>query len=369
MSLAEETPRASTTTIKPSSRGFWLRLKNLGQRRFVDRIGGRHKNCFDVSAHRGRLKSRFSHASGSSFSAAGGLSTLLSRRSQIAYRLFRLGSRLLHGTPLRRIRFVTDFHSLLFRRMRRIGPYTVGPFTVEVDPRDVVLAKKLALYGEFTPYEVHLLQRLLGHGDLFVDVGANIGLFSLYASRAVGAKGRVLAVEPDPSNASLLRRNLHRNGCTNVEIFECAATNRSGTTQLFQHSTNRGNLSLVDLNNTGESIEVTTVRLDHLIDRSPRCVKIDVEGAEGLVMEGMDRVFREDPPSHLLLEFNPTFLRAFGTDPLSLVSALAQRGYRLQRLDEERHCLEPTEPSSLMGFAEDSRSDVSVLASLIERQS
>jgi FkbM family methyltransferase len=198
-----------------------------------------------------------------------------------------LGSSL-RRTPLVRLKWLGRLHANLAVRVSNSNSVTVGPFRVFVDRRNRVIAKHLILYGGYEAREIALLCSYVKPGDCVLDVGANIGLYSLALSRAVGPSGRVIAVEPDPDNLALLRKNLQANGCTNVTVIEDALGDESKDALLYESSDNRGALSTSDITGVGASraIRVRMRRGDDVmaeIGLSARVAKIDVEGVEPLV--------------------------------------------------------------------------------------
>lgn len=282
----------------------------------------------------------------------------------LLYRVFRSASRGLRRTPLRHVPWLTRLHSRIFASARPPGPVTVGPFLMHVDPRDTVIAKKLALYGEFEPYESTVLGMLLSPGDTFIDAGANIGLHTLWASRYVGTSGRVLAIEPDPANFAILVQNLSVNGCANVEPVCKALWSASGTMSLFQNPTNRGYLSLRDVHGTGQSVEVDAVSLDGLLrERVTRlaAIKLDVEGAELMALEGMRETLRRNPGAALVVELAPENAEAFGYSAADLVDALVATGRGLELIDEDGRRLVPVTAEAAVAHARRTRADVNLL--------
>lgn len=151
----------------------------------------------------------------------------------------------------------------------------------------------------------------LRRGDVFVDVGANIGYFSVFAALAVGPDGKVHAVEPEPANLALLQKNLELNGLSNVEVHAVAASDRSGQATLYRDGFNSGGHSLLQKPQVQNTTSVSVTTLDALLDTkgSPRLIKIDVQGSEVDVLKGMSELLRRDGSKPgLIVEFAPTAL-------------------------------------------------------------
>lgn len=135
------------------------------------------------------------------------------------------------------------------------------------------------------------IQRLLRPGDTFVDAGANIGFFTVMASRLVGDSGRVIAVEMMPDTASRLRHHVARNGAANVEIVEVALADRSGGSVTARVQVGKfGQASIARLHDEGAAreLQVPTATLDDVVgDTGPiRLMKMDLEGAEERAVVG-----------------------------------------------------------------------------------
>lgn len=158
---------------------------------------------------------------------------------------------------------------------------------------DSVLAWAVWFWGEFERHELIIAGRLALPGSCAFDVGANVGLFSLDLSRAVGPGGRVIAIEPLPSTVEVLRSNLHGSGCLNVEVVQAAAGAAAGKVQLLLASDSALHSVSPELP-LGQiargSVEVPCVTLDDVWQDAGRptvsFVKIDVEGGEEAVLRG-----------------------------------------------------------------------------------
>lgn len=139
-------------------------------------------------------------------------------------------------------------------------------------------------------------------GMTFYDVGANIGFFALLGARLVGESGKVVAFEPVRENAEAIRRNADLNGFDHVVVVEVALSSRTGEAELVL-AAHPGGAALRESAMPPDATTTTTVptaTLDSLVQRSdfppPDIVKIDVEGAELAVLDGMSRVALEHRP-------------------------------------------------------------------------
>jgi FkbM family methyltransferase len=166
-------------------------------------------------------------------------------------------------------------------------------------------------------------------GMTVVDVGTHLGSIALLASKLVGPAGRVHAIEPFEENLHFLRRNVQRNGAENIVVHAVAAgaENRSRTFRITGSSDSNGFFAHPNTS-TVRTIHVTERRLDDLIEGPIHAAKIDVEGAELLVLKGMERILAENPDIILWVEWMPACMRNAGFDPVDLPAKLEQLGFR-----------------------------------------
>lgn len=172
----------------------------------------------------------------------------------------------------------------------------------------------------------------LATGHTFVDVGANIGLYSVAAAQAVGPTGHVVAVEPTPRTAAVLRQNIQLNGLLeshDITVHECAVGAETGSASLALHASDSGHNSLFADSDTTGAVVVDVVPLDDLVPAGARVdiVKIDVEGAELAVLEGMRRIAEENPSVVVFAELADEHLRRAGTSAAGLLAEAERLGW------------------------------------------
>lgn len=178
-----------------------------------------------------------------------------------------------------------------------------------------------------------LLDRLLAPGRVAVDVGANIGFLTSWMARRVAPGGRVWAVEPEPANLSLLRENLSRNRLQDlVTVLPVAAGATEESLPLVLQGRGMGH-SLHGGGGGVRSIQVPVRRLDDLITTAVDLVKIDAEGSELEVLEGMPRILATEHLD-LVVEWSPEALALAGHGPLVLPERLLAAGLTLELVAE-----------------------------------
>jgi FkbM family methyltransferase len=200
------------------------------------------------------------------------------------------------------------------------------------------IAREACLTGSYEPPVTDLLRHYLGPGGTMVDAGANWGYFTLVAASLVGPSGHVLAIEPDPRAFARLARNIGMNGFPMVQAWHGAVAARSGRAMLTGYSDASDNQGLSRLDAEGAAsgprFETVTAALDDLVEDQPRdLVKVDVEGAELDVLEGMTRGLAAGRYRALIIELHPALLESRGESAEACVRRLQAFGYRGWTID------------------------------------
>ncbi|MDX2193725.1 MAG: FkbM family methyltransferase [Gemmatimonadales bacterium] len=220
----------------------------------------------------------------------------------------------------------------------RVDTALAGTLFVRLDGSG--LAEDLVSLGVWERAESARFLALVAPGMTVLDVGANIGWYTMLAARAVGPAGRVIAVEPDPDCCDRIRRAAAANGHAHVTVVQAAASDRAGRATFHLDAESWGHsLGAANVGRPAGTLEVETRTLDAIAAELPPpgrvdVLKVDVQGAEGMALAGAAALLRRDRPA-LLMELEPGRLRAMGTDPLSLLESLEALGYRIGTITED----------------------------------
>jgi FkbM family methyltransferase len=214
----------------------------------------------------------------------------------------------------------------------------VGDLTYYVDPNDAAIGADLKKQGFYEPAVTSVVKRFLKAGQCFVDVGASFGYFATLAGSIVGPTGQVIAFEPGPQNQSMLLLNLASNGIRTPQVHQMALGSEDGFV-LYSYSGSNG--FIIPFGGSPSELAnrslVRASTLDAMIgDRRVDMIKIDVEGAEGRVLKGAERVLARDRPA-ILMEFSPPSLESTShMSGLDVLTRLTSLGYSVDVVGTER---------------------------------
>ncbi len=173
--------------------------------------------------------------------------------------------------------------------------------------KDQGVERSLFETGTYERGTLHFMENYLFQGQTFVDVGANIGLMSITAKKAVGENGQVWAFEANPKTFQILEKNLDLNDLNSVHTFECGLGDKKGNLTLYDNwSINRGAASTVVKGENAQATEISILTLDAVVTGQSigvDMIKIDVEGMEWEVLEGAQNTIEVCRPV-LIVEFS-----------------------------------------------------------------
>ncbi|MFN7922000.1 MAG: FkbM family methyltransferase [Bryobacteraceae bacterium] len=219
-------------------------------------------------------------------------------------------------------------------------PASRGAFEFVCDLRDSI-SREACFTGRYEPQETAILEAILAPGMTFVDIGANWGYFTLLACQLTGPEGRVISFEPDPRLFARLAANLARNGLRQATALPVAAAAEEGTLTLSgfeEQGDNYGLSRIVEGAAAGaNSFRVRARPVDSALDDagvgSVDLVKMDIEGAEDMALEGMAGGLERQRYRRILLELHPALLAERGRTAREVLDRLQRSGYYAYRID------------------------------------
>jgi FkbM family methyltransferase len=219
---------------------------------------------------------------------------------------------------------------------------------------DEVITDNLIRWGVWEAAETNFVSETLRPGDTFVDVGANVGYFSVLAAGRVGDDGTVIALEPEPRNLQLLRANVARLAPGRVEIVDAAAYSRAGWLPFALNERNRGDHRLAPRGDG--QLHVRCVRLDDCLPRRVDFVKIDTQGFDHDVIVGLTETIRSNPWLLILTELSLRELAARRLAPEEVIEQYRDLGLTISVLEQSGT---PTEmsPGEVLEFSANARLD------------
>ncbi|MEI8396890.1 MAG: FkbM family methyltransferase [Rhodospirillaceae bacterium] len=210
-------------------------------------------------------------------------------------------------------------------------------FSMKLDLADFI-QRTIYITGHWEPTIEREIEACLGPGDIFIDIGANVGYFSLLAARLVGTRGQVLAFEPNPQIFNALLSNISINQRLAVSAYQMALGNQQTTAELFVAKPgNSGATSLTRSPSTTDQAEIVPVeRLDTVLSRlnvaCPRLIKIDVEGSEVSVLEGMGDLLAGLWAPVIICEISEYSLAQQGHSKEDIFDIMRRFGYKARLL-------------------------------------
>jgi FkbM family methyltransferase len=216
----------------------------------------------------------------------------------------------------------------------------VGGHKMVLDPQDSL---KLSSQGFYEPFLTGLVKQHTEPGNVVLDIGANIGYYTLVFASLVGDEGKIYAFEPEPGLFKLLETNIELNKYSNIEAVQKAVAKEDGIAQLFLDEFSSVDHRVFDAQDGRKSITVETIKLDSFLSERVHgidVIKMDIQGAEIDALLGMDELIRSNRDLSLFVEFWPKGLVGNGRDPRELIEYLLARGFSIVEANEEENNLQ-----------------------------
>lgn len=195
----------------------------------------------------------------------------------------------------------------------------VNDYKLAVIPGDLGISSELLMFKTHEPLTTQLLSKELKKGMTCLDIGGNIGYYTLLESKIIGDEGKVIAIEPSPTNFQHLKKNLEIQNTKNVDAYNFAAGDVDGSVNFLVYQESNGSFTIPDGETTdlpGELIKVPSKRMDTFLEElnidHVDFVRMDVEGYEHHIIQGMINIIKKSKPM-FQIEIHASILGKEGT--------------------------------------------------------
>jgi FkbM family methyltransferase len=267
--------------------------------------------------------------------------------SNILRSIYRFNTLYLPPTRLSRIYPFSSINKSLINYLKS-DHAQIGDHEMFLDRNDSLC---LSVFGIYEPTETKLVQQEIKPGDIIVDIGANIGYYTLIFAKLAGPTGKVYAFEPEPDNFKTLQKNVELNGYNNVVLERKAVSDSAGTVKLYRSEENLGDHRMYNSSDLGEAVEVECVTLDEYFrdkELIPNFIKMDIQGAEGHALRGMSDLIDRTENLRMITEFWPYGLTGCGTNPADYLNLLIQKKFAFNNIRENKKRVEPINPEDIL---------------------
>ncbi len=176
-------------------------------------------------------------------------------------------------------------------------------------------------------------------GETVIDLGANVGFYTLLFARQVGTEGKVIAFEPGPQSFALLNKNVSVNHYKNVKLINKAVSDKEKTGQFFLCRTGESdNRLFATPNEQRDTIDMDIVSLDKYLGENTKVdfIKMDIQGSEYLAMLGMEGILKSNPKIKILLEYAPSCLEDSGVNLKEFLAFIVDQKFKIKVLHQQK---------------------------------
>lgn len=208
---------------------------------------------------------------------------------------------------------------------------------------DRFLACILWKAGLLEGYEMNLFITKLKEGDVVLDIGANMGVYSLLSSQRVGPNGKILAFEPDKDNFQCLAKSIEKNKFKNIIVYPFAVSNKEETIYFQKNAFNSGNHQIRKEKTADNQASIKAVCLDDFLKEEPKIdvIKIDIQGAEFFAFEGLKDIINRFPNIVIFAEYWADGLKKMGVKPGDYLDLLKSLDLNIFMIDGKNSKLIP----------------------------
>ena len=216
-------------------------------------------------------------------------------------------------------------------------------------------------------YSLDSIKNYIKEGDVVVDVGASIGMYTLEMAKLVGDKGRVIAFEPLKEGFDLMKKNVQLNNYEDrVRIYNKAVTNKTGKGKLFYCPYHIGASIMYNTFDDREEIEVDTIKLDDFFEDTGKdisFIKIDADGSEYFILKGGEETLKKT--KNMIIEFVPENIKSQGATPKEFLDLIKSYGFKIYSINDSKEKIESGDLDYLLNRFQSGDDDMKGLAEYI----
>ena len=212
---------------------------------------------------------------------------------------------------------------------------------VEIEGRKIFTRNNdglaLSIFKIYEPNQTEIVKKYVHEGDIVIDIGAHVGYYTLLMAQLVGENGKVYSFEPDPVNFQLLKKSVEINGFENVVLIQKAVSNITDKVKLFLGDNDSAINRIYDakLGDAKESIDAESVTIDEYFKENNELInfiKIDSEGSEVKIINGMEQFLSRNQELVMMTEFFPFLIKKSGDEPNQYLKSLEKFGFSLYNI-------------------------------------
>ncbi len=269
-------------------------------------------------------------------------------RKKIISPIFNKGVNILTGHKIGRNKIVGNVFNYLRSNLKE-ECVKVQDHMMFLDKQDSLW---LSINGVYEKFETELVKQKIKKGDIVLDVGANIGYYTLIFAKLVGDTGKVFAFEPDPTNFQILKKNIALNGYKNVELIQKALSDKNQKVTLILNKQNTAGNYLSSKHQTSKnSIQIDAITTDDYFKNFKQkidFIKIDVEGAETMVLKGMSNSLSNNKNLKLMVEYNSDAIMNMGLEPKSYLELLVKNDFSIFDINTKNMKIEKSDIQTII---------------------
>lgn len=242
-------------------------------------------------------------------------------------------------------------HNKVLTKLLDIGP------SIYLDPSDVIQSSIMRHgFWEFGVTTVFL--ELIKPGMTVLDIGAHCGYYTLLAAMKVGPQGKVHAFEPNPSHYENFARSLMINRYQHVQLHKVALTDKDGETILYVPRAGGASIYNPGLENKNKVMVKTVNFLKYFPRQKVDVIKIDIDGSEPLIIEGLCQLIYYNGGMEIIMEYSPYLWQSSRSDPRAILQKFADRNFSFDIIKREDGTLVPTTVDQLAAYKGETHIDI-----------